>query len=246
MPTFKLVLEYHGGKFTGWAVQPGFRTVEQALLDALGTVLGSAPSLSVAGRTDTGVHARGQVVSFAVAGEAPEPPALLRSLNGVLPHDVAVVAAEAAAGRLRRAAGRAVADVPLPRAGARRPGARSSATARCGGRIRSTSRRWTRAPRRCRARTTSPPSRPPRPSTCASSGTCSRAEWRRDGRICSSSGSRPTPSCGTWCGCWSGRCSRSAPGAATRRLRRLLAGAPRASAGPTAEPHGLCLESVSY
>ncbi len=96
MQTFKLVLEYHGGQFFGWAVQPGFRTVEQAVLDALGTVLGSAPSLSVAGRTDTGVHARGQVVSFAVPGEAPEPLALLRSLNGVLPHDVAVAAAEAA------------------------------------------------------------------------------------------------------------------------------------------------------
>ena len=96
MGVFKLTLEYHGGKFLGWAVQPGFRTVEQTLLDALGAVLGSAPSLSVAGRTDTGVHARGQVVSFTVPGEAPDPQALLRSLNGVLPHDVAVTAAETA------------------------------------------------------------------------------------------------------------------------------------------------------
>ena len=97
MGVFKLTLEYHGGKFFGWAVQPGFRTVEQAVQDGLETILGSAPSLSVAGRTDTGVHARGQVISFAAPGEAPDPQALLRSLNGVLPHDLAVVAAEPAA-----------------------------------------------------------------------------------------------------------------------------------------------------
>jgi tRNA pseudouridine38-40 synthase len=70
------------------------RTVEQTLLDALGTILGSPPSLSAAGRTDSGVHARGQVASLELGPEAPDPPALARSLNGVLPHDVSVVAAE--------------------------------------------------------------------------------------------------------------------------------------------------------
>lgn len=93
MPTLKLVLEYHGGGFRGWAAQPGLRTVEGTLSAALTTVLGSSPALSVAGRTDTGVHARGQVVSFEAGAE---PTQLARSLNGVLPHDVCVVAAERA------------------------------------------------------------------------------------------------------------------------------------------------------
>ena len=93
MPTLKLVLEYHGGGFRGWAAQPGLRTVEQTLSDALTTVLRSTPSLSVAGRTDTGVHAAGQVVSFRADAE---PEQLVRSLNGVLPGDVAVRAAEIA------------------------------------------------------------------------------------------------------------------------------------------------------
>src|SRR5687767_1414586 len=94
--TYKLVLEYHGGHFFGWAVQPGFETVQQALLDALSQVLGDAPELTAAGRTDAGVHARGQVVSLEAPAGAPEPEALQRSLNGVLPHHVAVVAAESA------------------------------------------------------------------------------------------------------------------------------------------------------
>ena len=97
MPAVKLTLEYHWGGFLGWAAQPGLRTVEQTVSDALATVLGSVPSLSVAGRTDTGVHARGQVVSFAVEGDPPDSARLTRSLNGVLPHDVSVVDAEPAA-----------------------------------------------------------------------------------------------------------------------------------------------------
>jgi tRNA pseudouridine38-40 synthase len=94
--TYKLVLEYHGGHFFGWAAQPGFETVEQTLLDGLAQVLGEAPALTAAGRTDAGVHARGQVVSFAAPDGAPEPGSLQRSLNGVLPPQVAVVAAESA------------------------------------------------------------------------------------------------------------------------------------------------------
>jgi tRNA pseudouridine38-40 synthase len=95
LAVLKLTLEYHGGGFRGWAEQPGERTVEGVLSEALATVLRTQPVLSVAGRTDTGVHARGQVVSFAVA-EGVEPWRLLRSLNGVLPHDVGVRHVEAA------------------------------------------------------------------------------------------------------------------------------------------------------
>jgi tRNA pseudouridine38-40 synthase len=96
MAALKLILEYHGGGFNGWAAQPGLRTVEGVMSDAVETVLRVRPSLSVAGRTDTGVHARGQVVSFDAGSEADLPP-LLRSLNGVLPHDVAVVEIQRAA-----------------------------------------------------------------------------------------------------------------------------------------------------
>jgi len=91
--TLKLVLEYNGAGFRGWAAQPGLRTVEQTLRDALSTVLRTTPDLTVAGRTDTGVHALGQVVSFDADAQ---PERLLRSLNGVLPDDVAVRSLEMA------------------------------------------------------------------------------------------------------------------------------------------------------
>ena len=93
MATARLMLEYDGGGFHGWAAQPGLRTVESELFSALETVLRDPVSLSVAGRTDAGVHAWAQVASF----DAPELPAdLAWRLNGVLPDDVAVLEAAAA------------------------------------------------------------------------------------------------------------------------------------------------------
>lgn len=94
MAVLRLTLEYHGAGFKGWAAQAGLRTVEGVLSDALATLLPSPSALSVAGRTDTGVHARGQVVSCSC--EELETAGLLRSLNGVLPNDVAVVDVEVA------------------------------------------------------------------------------------------------------------------------------------------------------
>jgi tRNA pseudouridine38-40 synthase len=94
LAVLKLTLEYDGAEFAGWAAQPGLRTVEETLGAALEQVTGSAPALSVAGRTDAGVHALGQVVSFACEEEEAKP--LTRAVNGVLPRDVAVVAAERA------------------------------------------------------------------------------------------------------------------------------------------------------
>ena len=64
----KLTLEYDGTGFRGWAAQPGLRTVEGVLRDALATVFPSVSGLAVAGRTDTGVHALGNVVSVDVEG----------------------------------------------------------------------------------------------------------------------------------------------------------------------------------
>jgi tRNA pseudouridine38-40 synthase len=86
----KLTLEYDGRDFAGWARQPGRRTVEQELERALAVVLRrDAVSLLVAGRTDAGVHAWGQVASYE------GPPAAPRQLNALLPPDVAVLASEA-------------------------------------------------------------------------------------------------------------------------------------------------------
>jgi tRNA pseudouridine38-40 synthase len=92
----KLTLEYDGRGFYGWAAQPGLRTVEGVLREGLGAVYGAFDRLAVAGRTDAGVHALGQVASVEVEGGAPFNRAA-DALNAALPADVAVVAAEAAA-----------------------------------------------------------------------------------------------------------------------------------------------------
>ena len=97
MPTVRLDIEYDGAGFRGWARQPGLRTVQGELETALGTVLREPVELTVAGRTDTGVHALGQVASFETSAEVPAD--LARRLNGLGPDDVAVTAAaEVAAG----------------------------------------------------------------------------------------------------------------------------------------------------
>ena len=91
----KLTLEYDGGRFHGWAAQPGFRTVEGVVREALNGVFGRCDALAVAGRTDTGVHALGNVASVDVDG-GPAPARAARALNAALPADVAVVAVETA------------------------------------------------------------------------------------------------------------------------------------------------------
>lgn len=90
----KLTLEYDGGAFHGWARQPGQRTVEGVLRDALDAMYPRGwDGLAVAGRTDTGVHATGQVASVTVTGGAPAAKAA-EALNTALPPDVAVLHAE--------------------------------------------------------------------------------------------------------------------------------------------------------
>ncbi len=88
--TLKLTLEYDGSGFRGWARQPGERTVEGTLREALDTVYESWTRLAVAGRTDTGVHASAQVASLVAAG-GPPPERATEALNAVLPADVAVI-----------------------------------------------------------------------------------------------------------------------------------------------------------
>jgi tRNA pseudouridine38-40 synthase len=92
----KLTLQYDGSEFYGWACQPDQRTVQGELVRALRTILGELDAsgdpliATVAGRTDRGVHAWGQVVSY--RHEALDP----QRLNSMLPRDMAVLACEPA------------------------------------------------------------------------------------------------------------------------------------------------------
>lgn len=89
----KLTLHYDGEGFHGWQVQPAARTVQSELEAALSRILDRMTSVVAAGRTDSGVHATGQVVSAAVPSRW-EPAELMRALNAVLPRDIWVAAAE--------------------------------------------------------------------------------------------------------------------------------------------------------
>jgi tRNA pseudouridine38-40 synthase len=218
------------------------RTVERTLSEALATILGTAPELSVAGRTDSGVHARGQVVSF---GAEAEPQRLARSLNGVLSPDVTVLSADV------------VADGFDARRDAR------SRTYRY--------RIWTRAApspfERDRALWWPHSIDEDALAECARllPGTHDftaftptqtehvrferdvlRAEWRRRGPALEFWIEADTfmrhmvrVLVGTMLEVGAGRL-------AVQSFRDLLAGAPRSAAGPTAAAHGLTLESVSY
>ncbi len=94
MTSVRLDLAYHGARFSGWATQPGERTVQGELEAALAQVLGRPTPLTVAGRTDAGVHAWGQVASFEPDREPPEE--LARVLNSLTGLDLAVLAASPA------------------------------------------------------------------------------------------------------------------------------------------------------
>ena len=95
MPVLKLTLEYDGTGFRGWARQPGERTVEGTVRDGLDAVFPVWDALAVAGRTDTGVHATGQVASVDVSGGPPAERAR-EALNAAFPDDVVVLAVEPA------------------------------------------------------------------------------------------------------------------------------------------------------
>ncbi len=92
MPVVKVVLAYDGTRYVGWQVQPNGRSVQAEVERALGTLHEAARRVTAAGRTDAGVHAAGQVVSF--PEERPLPlAAYVKGMNALLPEDVAVRAA---------------------------------------------------------------------------------------------------------------------------------------------------------
>lgn len=87
--TYRLVLAYDGTEFAGWQRQPGLRTVQQELEAALSRITGEAVRCIASGRTDAGVHALGQVVSFQSATRL-APAVLTKALNAELPEDMLV------------------------------------------------------------------------------------------------------------------------------------------------------------
>jgi tRNA pseudouridine38-40 synthase len=91
LPNVRLTIAYDGAPFAGWATQPGLRTIQGEVERALGRILGERPAVTVAGRTDAGVHAWGQVASFSLRADPPGD--LERRLNGVLPAEIAVLEA---------------------------------------------------------------------------------------------------------------------------------------------------------
>ena len=93
MPTYRLVVEYDGSAFHGLQYQPELRTVAGALEDALSRIFHAPVKIGAAGRTDTGVHATGQVVSFHAERAFPIE-RLTLAVNGNTPPDLVVRAAD--------------------------------------------------------------------------------------------------------------------------------------------------------
>ncbi len=90
---FKLVLEYDGSQYHGWQRQAGVLTIQEVLESSLEVMLGGPIGARASGRTDAGVHARGQVVNF-YARTRLEPQHIQRGLNSLLPPDIVVLHAE--------------------------------------------------------------------------------------------------------------------------------------------------------
>jgi len=89
VPNIKAVIEYDGADFHGFQIQPNTRTVQQTIQKTLSGLLKVETKVYGAGRTDAGVHATGQVISFRIENGFP-PENLCAALNGILPGDVKI------------------------------------------------------------------------------------------------------------------------------------------------------------
>lgn len=90
MPTYRILIEYEGTNYHGWQVQKDSITVQHVIEKALEILCGHKVRIIAAGRTDTGVHAAGQVASFFTDKEL-EPYKAIHSLNALTPRDIAIV-----------------------------------------------------------------------------------------------------------------------------------------------------------
>src|SRR5512142_3381638 len=90
---FKLVIEYDGTHFVGWQIQPNGRSVQEEITKVLEQVLQEPVNLIGAGRTDSGVHARGMVANFKTSATSASG-SILSSLNGILPDDIYIQSVE--------------------------------------------------------------------------------------------------------------------------------------------------------
>lgn len=93
MRNIKVVLEYDGTDFCGWQIQPNVRTVQEEIERSLKRIFNQKINVIGAGRTDSGVHARGQVANFKLDTEMPAS-TIMAALNGNLPKDVRVLSVE--------------------------------------------------------------------------------------------------------------------------------------------------------
>ncbi len=235
----RLLLEYDGTAFNGWAVQPAHRTVQGELERALATILREdAVPVTVAGRTDRGVHAWGQVCSY--AHEAVDPV----RLNALLPDDVAVLDSRPAPGFDAR--GDAISRTYCYRIVNRR--ARSVW-------MRDRALWWLRpldreALHACAAALAGTHDftafTPTQTEHVRFERDVFSAEWREDGDLLEFWITADTfmrhmnrVLVGTMLQVASGHRS-------VEDFTALLTGAPRSAAGPTAAPHGLALASVAY
>jgi tRNA pseudouridine38-40 synthase len=93
MPSFRIIVAYDGTDYVGWQRQANGISIQGLIEDAVGALDGRAVAVAGAGRTDSGVHALGQVAAFTIA-RAIEPDALVRALNAHLPPDIRVLSAD--------------------------------------------------------------------------------------------------------------------------------------------------------
>ena len=92
----KLTICYDGTHFNGWQIQPNKRTVQEEIEKALFTLTGEKIKITGSGRTDAGVHAKGQIASFSIEETSIKPERFSLALNTILPNDVKVLKSECA------------------------------------------------------------------------------------------------------------------------------------------------------
>ena len=93
MRNIKVTIEYDGTNYHGWQIQPNAITIQAAIQDALAKITKTQTPIIGAGRTDTGVHAAGQVANFHTSSQMP-PIAFQKGLNATLPRDIAIIDVE--------------------------------------------------------------------------------------------------------------------------------------------------------